>query len=233
MRVAAIVVAAGLGERLGLGRPKALVPLCGRPLLAHAVEALAASGVPGTIVVVHPEGYEAECRRAAEQAAGAFPLRFTEGGLSRQESVAHGLALVDEAWDVVFVHDAARPLVTPACVRALAGAFPSARAASLAVPANDTTVEAEHGRIGKSLDRDRLWLLQTPQAFERALLTAAHARAGRDVIAATDDTSLVLSLGIEVHLVPGEPENRKITTDADLLFAEAVLSRRATRPAAL
>lgn len=231
MRVAGIVVAAGLGERLGLDRPKALVALCGRPILAHAVGAMAASGVPGLLVVVHPPGHEKECRRAAEESAGGLPLRFAEGGMSRQESVAHGLALVDEGWDVVFVHDAARPLLRPACVRALADAFPAARAASLAVPASDTTVEARHGVVARALERDRLWLLQTPQAFERSLLVDAHARAGREAIAATDDTSLVLALGVEVRLVPGSPENRKITTEDDLVFAEAVLSRRAAREA--
>jgi len=227
MRVAGIVVAAGLGERLGLDRPKALVPLAGRPILSHALEALAASRVLGLLVVAYPPGHEGDCRRAAEGCTGALPVRFVEGGMSRQDSVAHGLALVDESWDVVFVHDAARPLVPPACVVALAGAFPDARAATLAIPASDTTVEALHGAIARPLDRDRLWLLQTPQAFERSLLVSAHARAGADALSATDDTSLVLALGAEVRIVPGSPENRKITTEDDLTFAEAVLARRA------
>lgn len=226
MRAAAIVVAAGTGERLGLDRPKALVPIAGKPILTHAVEALAASETAGLLVVVHPPEHESECRRAADAGAGGLPVRFAAGGLSRQESVAHGLALVDEEWEIVFVHDAARPLVPPECVRALAGLFPGVRAASLAVPASDTIVESERGRVNRYLDRDRLWQLQTPQAFERALLVDAHARAGRDALAANDDASLVMSLGIEVHLVPGSGENRKITGPDDLIFAEAVLARR-------
>jgi 2-C-methyl-D-erythritol 4-phosphate cytidylyltransferase len=232
MRFAAIIVAAGSGERLGAGLPKGLVPLAGRPILVRSVEALLESGVPGLIVIAHPPGAEAPFRRAlaatpaAAGAPGPAGLRLTEGGLSRQESVARGLALVDGSWDIVLVHDAARPLVAPESVRALAASFPAARAATLAVPAEDTTAEASGGRILGILARDRLWHLQTPQAFERDLLVRAHARAASEAIAATDDTGLVAALGIEVRLVPGTPENRKITPPADLLFAEAVLVGR-------
>ena len=196
----ALLVAAGSGERLGADRPKAFVALAGRPMLEWSVDALRAAGVE-EIVVALPPGGSASVRAAL------------------------GAAGVDA--DQVVVHDAARPLVTPAHVLDALAALEEADAAIAAAPMTDTVKEAgEDRRVTATLDRTRLWAVQTPQAFRREALERALAVSDDVLALATDDAWLVERAGGTVHVVESTPENFKVTTPHDLRVAELLLGER-------
>lgn len=225
--VAAILVAAGPGSRLGAGIPKAFVPLAGVPLVVRSLRALLAAPAIDQVIVVAPPEAMAE---AAHLVAEGGPYRLTPevvaGGAERQDSVRHGLAAVSDA-ALVLIHDAARPFVTPATIAAAIAAAREHGAAIVAVPATDT-VKIAHvdGWIEATPPRARTWLAQTPQVFRTELLRAAHASADRSH-AATDDAALVEQLGHRVRLVAGSADNRKITTPDDQAWAEWQLKRTA------
>jgi 2-C-methyl-D-erythritol 4-phosphate cytidylyltransferase len=209
--VEALLPAAGSGERLGRG-PKAFVRLAGRSLLAHAVAALAPS--VDRILIAAPPGRLADVAAEAAAAAPTTPVQVVAGGTTRQASV---LALLAHASaDVVVVHDAARPFLDAASLTAVIAAARDAGAATLAMPIVDTLVRDG----GDVIDRSGVWAVQTPQAFQRALLAAGHARARERGDVATDDAGLVRALGRPVALVPGGPHLLKVTTPADLAWAE-------------
>ena len=216
-----ILVAGGTGRRFGGTLPKQFQPLGGRAMLA--VTASRFVGLPALgrfIVVAAPDAF-AQCETLL--APLGLPLRFAQAGAERQHSVASGLAAVDPACAVVAVHDAARPLVTAAAIAACIAAARAHGAAILATPVPDTVKRVADGRIVATIPREDLWLAQTPQAFHVDLLRRAHTAAAADAIA-TDDAALVERLGHSVAIVPSDARNRKITTRADLLWAEATLS---------
>ncbi|ALU39435.1 2-C-methyl-D-erythritol 4-phosphate cytidylyltransferase [Kocuria flava] len=229
---AAVVVAAGSGTRLGHGMPKALVPLGGRPLLAHALEGVRAAGVAGRTVVTVPAG-DTELSALA-RACGAEPV---EGGATRAESVRRALAvLAGERPAGVLVHDAARCLTPPAVLRAVADRVRAgARAVVPVVPVVDTVRRVDDdGRSLGTVDRSALRAVQTPQGFDAALLRAVHAAAeaaGTDPAAITDDASLVEAHapGTPVETVPGHEHAFKVTRPLDLLLAQALLEQARDR----
>jgi len=214
-KAVALLVAAGSGERLGASRPKAFVMLAGRPMLEWSVAALRAAGL-SEIVVALPEG------EAAPDGCAGVP-----GGATRSASVRAALSAAGEG-DVV-VHDAARPLVEPALFTAALAALEGADAAVAAAQATDTIKEAGPDlRVTATLDRSRLWAIQTPQAFRRSALERALG-VGDDVLAqATDDAWLVERAGGSVVVVPSTPANFKVTTPHDLTVAELLLSSRSS-----
>ncbi len=219
---AAILVAAGRGRRMG-AVPKPFLPLAGRPMLVHALRALLeAPGVHAAVVVAPPAYLD-----AARAHTAAFPrvAAVVPGGEERQDSVAAGLEAVPQA-EWVVVHDAARPLATPDLVRRVLAAAAETGAATAALPSRDTLKEVAGGVVRRTLDRERIWQVQTPQAFRAALLRAAHERARREGLRATDDAALVEAAGGVVRVVEGEALNLKVTTPADLELAEAVVARR-------
>jgi 2-C-methyl-D-erythritol 4-phosphate cytidylyltransferase len=210
----AIVVAAGSGERLGAGRPKAFVVLAGRPMLEWSLAALRAAGIEDVVIALPPgEAAPAGCRGVA-------------GGATRSASVRAALAAVPPGEDVV-VHDAARPLVEPALIRRTLEALAGADAAIAAARVTDTIKEAgPDGRVERTHDRSRLWAIQTPQAFRRAALERALDVEDDVIAAATDDAWLVERAGGSVVVVESSPANLKVTTPHDLEVAELLLSRR-------
>jgi 2-C-methyl-D-erythritol 4-phosphate cytidylyltransferase len=215
-----ILVAGGTGRRFGGDVPKQFQPLGGRPMLAVTASRFAGlAGLGRLIVVAAPDAY-ARCETML--APLGLPLRFAAAGAERQHSVASGLAVVDGDCRVVAVHDAARPLVTTEAVAACVAAARAHGAAILATPVPDTVKRVADGRIVATIPREDLWLAQTPQAFDVDLLRRAHAGVAEAI--ATDDAALVERLGHPVAIVPGDPRNRKITTAADLVWAEAVLA---------
>lgn len=218
MRVVALVPAAGSGSRLGSALPKPLVPLAGRPILAHTLDRLTASSLIEGVVLVAAAGQVEAVRRVVP--AGVPLLAVTEGGAERQDSVRAGLAALPAWAEIVLVHDAARPLVTPDLIEAVARAAAESGAATAGVRPKDTVRDG----AGRTLDRGRLWLVQTPQGFRRDLLAEAHARAAAEGYAGTDDAVLVERLGHPVTVVPGSYRNLKVTTREDLLVAEALLA---------
>jgi 2-C-methyl-D-erythritol 4-phosphate cytidylyltransferase len=210
---AALLLAAGSGERLGVGQPKAFVELAGRPMLEWSLAALRAAGLD-RIVVALPDGGAAP--------AGCEGVR---GGASRSASVRAALGRVDT--DVVVVHDAARPLVTPDVFTRVVEALAEADCAIAAARVADTVKEADPaGRVTATLDRSRLWAVQTPQAFRRAVLVRALDVPDDVLAAATDDASLIERAGGTVRVVETSPANFKVTTPHDLLVAELLLRER-------
>lgn len=209
-RTAALIPAAGRGQRLGLG-PKAFVTVAGRPLLAFALEAF--TGLVDEIVVALPP----EWLPRGLPGPSSPTTRAVLGGVTRQATVA-ALARATRA-EVVVVHDAARPFVPRVVIeRTLEAArIHGAATASLAVA--DTLVEVADGA---PVDRDRLRAVQTPQAFRRDLLLRAHRRAAEEGVRATDDAGLVHRLGHPVVLTEGSPLLFKVTTVDDLRIAAAL-----------
>ncbi len=214
----ALLVAAGSGERLGAGRPKAFVVLAGRPMIDWSLDALRAAGID-EIVVAAPPGHEI---------AGCVTV---PGGTTRSESVRAALAAAPPG-DVV-VHDAARPLVTPEHFQQALAALADADCAVAAAPVTDTVKEAGPDRlVVATLDRSRLWAIQTPQAFRREALERALAVSGDVLAQATDDAWLVERTGGTVRVIESTPANLKVTTPHDLAIAEHLLADRLPRPPA-
>ena len=222
MTTACIVPAAGRGDRLGPGTPKALRLLAGEPLLVHAVRSAVASGVVDLVAVAAPPSEVDDVRDLLKPHAPE--LVVVAGGATRKASVAAALAEVPAAVDVVLVHDAARCLTPPELFAAVTSAVRrGAGAAVPVVPVTDTVKQVHGDKVLATLDRSELYTVQTPQAFRRAVLDHAHATVDED---ATDDAGLAERVGAVVRVVAGDDEAFKITRPLDLLLAEIVLSRR-------
>ncbi|MGE5765089.1 MAG: 2-C-methyl-D-erythritol 4-phosphate cytidylyltransferase [Mycobacterium leprae] len=231
---AAIVPAAGRGERLGPGRPKALRLLGGLPLLVHAVSALARARFVDVVVVAAPPDGIAEVRALLALHEVPAEVEVVAGGPTRQDSVRGALAALPEAVDVVLVHDAARPLAPSELADAVVAAVRAgADAVVPGLPVADTVkrVDAD-GLVLETVDRAWLRAVQTPQGFRRPVLAAAHAAAAlgesgpADPRPATDDAQLVERLGHPVTVIAGAEEAFKVTRPLDLVLAETVLTRR-------
>lgn len=219
MSVAVVLVAAGSGERLGAGLPKALVSLRNRTILDWSMSAFASHPDVDSIVVVAPAA-------ACETIATGLPAaaRVVPGGLSRQESVRRGLAALAGDVEFVLVHDAARPLVTGTMIAAVISALRAGAQAVIPVlPVIDTIKRLdEAGLVRDTVDRSELCRVQTPQGFRLALLRQAHS-AG-ELAGVTDDAGLVEALGRPVATVPGDEAAFKITTPYDLRLAELLVA---------
>lgn len=213
MTVVALVPAAGRGQRLGRGRPKAFVSVAGRPLLLHAVRRLVEAGVDQVVVAVGPD--EVDDARALLGPG----ILVVVGGPDRTSSVAAALRHVGEDAEVVLVHDAARAFVpVSAILRVIATVRAGAGAVVPVLPVADTIrgIDADGQSVGV-VDRDRLRIVQTPQGFDPGLLRRAYAAVSTGV---TDDAGLVEALGESVTLVLGDRAAFKVTTEADLAEAE-------------
>jgi 2-C-methyl-D-erythritol 4-phosphate cytidylyltransferase len=205
--VVGIVPAGGSGERLGADRPKAFVVCAGRPLIDWSLEVL--QSICDRVVVAAPPDWLRE--------------GWVEGGLSRSQSVRNAVAAAPEAGTFV-VHDAARPLVTRELVEECIGALLGVDGAIAAAPVTDTVKEAyPDGTVLRTLDRSRLWAVQTPQVFRAEALRRALDVDDETLAAATDDASLVEATGGTVRLVEAPVGNLKVTTEADLARAAAAL----------
>ncbi len=222
----ALLAAAGTGERLGADTPKALVELAGRPMAWWSLRALAAAGGVDDVVIAAPADYVRQLEAVAAEAAPSLAARVVSGGATRSDSVCLGLAEAGDA-EIVVVHDAARPLVTSElfdrCVSQLANWGCDAVVA--AARAVDTVKEADAGgRVIATLERGRLWAVQTPQVFRARTLASAFA-AG-DLGRAYDDAQLVEAAGGDVRIVEAPRQNFKVTTPHDLRVAAWLLEER-------
>jgi 2-C-methyl-D-erythritol 4-phosphate cytidylyltransferase/2-C-methyl-D-erythritol 2,4-cyclodiphosphate synthase len=221
MSIAALLMAAGTGQRFGAPQPKQYLPLMGRPVIRHAAEALLAEGLVDRLLPVVAAGEQA---RVAALLDGLPCLPPVAGGATRAASVRAGLeALVADPPAMVLVHDAARPVIPPGTIAALRDALASAPGAIPAQPVTDTLKRGAAGRILQTVPREGLFRAQTPQAFRFDALLAAH-RAGDAT--ATDDAALLEAAGLPVALVAGGEANIKITWPEDLARVEAHLSAR-------
>jgi 2-C-methyl-D-erythritol 4-phosphate cytidylyltransferase len=215
-----IVAAAGSGLRLGADRPKALMPLAGRPLVRWSVDALRAGGVDDVVVAVPA------AERAAFEAVLPPGVHIVDGGATRTASVRAALAAVDDAADAVLVHDAARPLTPPELVaRVIAAVAAGAPAVVPVLTVVDTVVVVgADGVVTDDVPRAALRRVQTPQGFERATLVGAYA-ALDDAAELTDDAAVVRAAGVPVTTVDGDERAAKVTVAHDLALAELQVGR--------
>lgn len=220
MSTVAVVPAAGSGERLGAGAPKAFVNLGGRPMLEYVLSGLRDSGVVDSVVVAVPPNRTDE----AKLVFGGDAV-IVAGGSDRTESVRLALAAVGDA-EFVLVHDAARPLTPPSVIVRVVHALQSGHVAVIpALPVSDTIKAVDaNGVVLGTPERSGLRAVQTPQGFRTELLRRAYERAAGLF---TDDASVVEATGTPVQVVDGDPLAFKITTPTDLLLAQTLLGRPA------
>lgn len=223
LHAAAVVPAAGRGERLGGALPKSLTLLGGQPLVRYALEILQGVAEIGAIVVAVPSESVGLVRDLAADAKLTKVVAVVPGGADRQASVAAGLAALPEGPDLVLVHDGARPFLSPHLVADVLAAAARDGSATAALPVGETIKRGSDGWVRETLDRTSLHRVQTPQAFRRALLERAHQVAAQEGFRGTDDAVLVERTGHPVRLVPGDPTNLKVTVPEDLALAEAIL----------
>ena len=222
MKVAAVLLAAGRGERLGFHVPKAFVELDGRPLLLHSFDVVRDSVAAADIVVTVPASWEARTSALVGDDA-----RVVTGGGTRQRSVAAALEAVMEGGepDVIVCHDVARPFASAALYEAVIAVLESdvgADGAIPVIPIVDTLKRVDGGHVVETIPRDGIVRVQTPQAFRFAWLARAHREAGPPKDPATDDASLLERIGRRVATVEGETDNIKITTEEDLRLATSI-----------
>ena len=225
----AVVVAAGRGDRFG-APDKVLLPLAGRPLLAHVLDAVQAAVTVREVVVV--AGSHTRGTIEALSAAGPWTKvrAVVEGGQRRQDSVARGVAATDPDLPIVAVHDGARPLATADLVDRCVRAALAVGVAIAAVPVTDTIKRVRDHRVLETVPRHDLWAAQTPQAFRRSLGLRACADEPAITATFTDEAALFEALGQPVTIVPGDRFNLKITVPDDLALAEAMLRARSAAP---
>ncbi len=222
--VGVIVAAAGSGSRLGRGS-KALVRLNGRTTLARVLELFLGLDEVDRVVVVGPPSRLDTAELEVSSLHPRKPVMVRPGGESRQASVRAGIGALGEC-DYVLVHDAARPLASPALVRRVLAAAMESGAAFPAIAPRDAVKRVEGNRLVESLDRSRVVLAQTPQGFAYSLLARAHREAADAGLVGDDDAQLVAATGHAVTVVEGEPANIKLTTPEDFEVVEALIKEQ-------
>ena len=225
--VTAIVLAAGRSTRMGGGPNKQFIELLGKPIIWYSLTAFELCGAVDAVILVRRPDYAQEAEQIVREFGFQKVVAVTDGGVERQNSVWNGLEKCEPATEIVAIHDGARPLVTPALIQAT---VTSARAHGTGIAANkvvDTIKEANEDRtVIRTVDRTKLWAVQTPQTARLSLLRKAYTKVFQDQIVVTDEATAVESLGQKVHLVETSFLNLKITTPADLAMAEALLRVR-------
>lgn len=225
MNFSAVIVAAGRGTRFG--RPKQLIDVNGKPMLWWSVRTFAQMYEVDRIVVVTEAEWLEDVRVIAADAGGSKADHVVPGGATRQASTYEGLRVL-RGDGGVFVHDGARPLVSAQDVRRGMQPVCDGNGSLLAIPVVDTIKVVTGARVvSRTLDRSTLWAAQTPQFATLADMLRAHEAGMRDGVDATDDAMLLERIGVSVHVVPGSPENFKVTLPEDLARAEHAMALRA------
>ncbi|WP_438449172.1 2-C-methyl-D-erythritol 4-phosphate cytidylyltransferase [Gorillibacterium sp. sgz5001074] len=226
-QVGVVVVAAGRGTRMGGAVSKQYLPLAGKPVLVHTLEAFEAMEAVDTVVLVIGAGDEERCRNYVDQYGLSKVTAVLTGGPERQSSVYLGLQALDPEVEWVLVHDGVRPFITERDTLACLEGARTYGAAVLAVPAKDTVkIVGAGGRIESTPDRKTVWAIHTPQGFRLSELLAAHELAEREGYLGTDDAMLMEHAGQPVYVVEGSYGNIKLTTPEDLEWAEFRLKQR-------
>jgi 2-C-methyl-D-erythritol 4-phosphate cytidylyltransferase len=219
MSVLAIIPAAGVGTRMGGETPKQFLNLEGTPIFIYTLRKLASAQILDEIFLAVRAGDIERVRQEVDREGLAKVPRLTEGGSTRQETVARALARASPSTDIVVVHDAVRPFITPEMVENVVEAARTHGAAILAIPSIDTVKQVEHEVILGTIPRERIALAQTPQAFRYSLLRDAVDRALADGFQGSDEASLVERVGAKVTVLMGCDHNIKITKPSDLPLA--------------
>ncbi|HVZ49896.1 MAG TPA: 2-C-methyl-D-erythritol 4-phosphate cytidylyltransferase [Gemmatimonadaceae bacterium] len=222
--VGVVIVAAGAGTRVGgaSGELKQFRWVAGKPMLLHSVQAFQARADVALVVCVLPRSVAGDPPPWLFQ-CDTERLLVTPGGATRGESVRHGLEDLSTACRIVLIHDAARPLVTPATIDRVVAEARRGRGAVAALPVVDTLkLVADNGRVVRTVDRASLWRAQTPQGFPADMILRAHRQAVASGSEATDDAALCEAMGMEVVVVRGSERALKVTEEADFALAEAL-----------
>lgn len=216
----AIIVAAGRGERMRSAVAKQFIEIGGIPILARTLRVFARHPRVFQIGLVVLQQDMDFCRRRILPAMEGAPIQLIQGGARRQDSVHRGLAGLAEPGKIVVIHDGVRPFVSPELIAACIDAAAESGACVAAIPASDTLKRVgPDNTVEQTVERDRIWLAQTPQAFDYELVKTAFDRAAADGFAGTDDASIVERTGRRVRVIPGSRYNMKITTPEDLEIA--------------
>jgi len=229
---AAILVAAGKGTRMGLpqgGRDKLFLEVAGCPVVAHTWQRFYTAKCVNEIILVVRKGMQPAFEGLAAKFKFQKPFRIVAGGAERQDSVWNGLEALSAKTELVAIHDAARPCTSEELIAATFKRAEETGAAVAAQPVTDTIKESANGRfIQRTLDRSRLWSVQTPQTFRVEVIRRALVEARRCKLVFTDDTAACELVGQPVRLVPSIAPNPKVTMPGDLPFIESLLRKGAT-----
>ena len=227
MKTYALIVAAGRAVRFGGAVPKQFREVGGRPLLSWTVSRFEnASSIDGIVVVVSDEHLLFTSQKVIDPYSFTKVQKIVGGGETRQESVLRGLKSLPISTKLVAIHDGARPLTRPSDIDRVVQTAKSERAAMLAIPATDTVKRVRDGYILGTLERDSLYLAQTPQVFDYDLILEAHKSASAG-LSVSDDAALIESLGFKVRVVEPTGPNLKVTTVEDLAIVEALVKKEA------
>ena len=217
-----VIAAGGSGTRFGTDVPKQFVDALGIPVIAHTISKFNDCDYISKIVIAVHKDYVLFCSDIVKRFGYSKVTSIIEGGTTRQESVFKALKSLDT--DYVLIHDAARPCIDLDSIDRCCEALRSCKACAVGVGAVDTVKYSDDGKyIAKTLDRNKLWLIQTPQCFQREFILSCHKKAAFDRIAVTDDCMLAEYYGEKVRLIEGTRSNIKITDYKDLAIAEVLL----------
>ena len=217
-----IIPAGGQGRRMRHSLPKLLIPLAGIPVIEHTIRRFADLPLRQMIIPVSADIRE-EVNKICARIDTAFPINIIKGGAERQDSVWNALKVLDPGSETVAVHDAARPFFDPELLCKALPLLEKFAGAVAAIPATHTIKEAEGNVIRRTIPRETLRQVNTPQVFLRDALMRAYESAMRDGFYGTDDAMLLERIGLRLALIPDTPRNIKVTTEVDLLLAEAIL----------
>ena len=222
--VSAIIVAAGKGTRMGANVDKLWLEVAGRPVVAHTWRQFNDAADVDEIILVVRDGMQEHFTELAAQFNFQKPFRLVVGGAERQDSVWNGLEAVSPKTEIVAIQDAARPCTSAELIAATIAAARETGAAVAAQPVVDTLKETADGKvISRTVDRSKLWAVQTPQTFRVAVIRNAIAAARQQGLVLTDDTAACELIGQAVRLVKSNTPNPKVTVPADLPFIESLL----------
>ena len=221
---AAVIVAAGKGTRMGPDVDKLFLEVAGRPVVAHTWQRFDGAACIGDIIVVVRDGMQSAFEELAQQCGFNKSYRLIVGGKERQDSVANGLAALSDSAEVVAIQDGARPCTSAALIEATIVAARETGAAVAAMPVTDTIKESVDGQlVARTVDRSKLWSVQTPQTFRVEVIRMALAEVRQRGLHVTDDTAACELIGQPVRLVCGTSPNPKVTVPADLPYIELLL----------
>lgn len=222
MKVSVIIPAAGQGTRMGSATPKQYLSLNGQPILHHTLMAFEASGLVDSVTLVVPKN---DLDPAQKKWNYKIVTNIVQGGKERQDSVCNGFKAIDPDTDIVIVHDGVRPFVTPDMIGRSIEAAKQFGAAIVAIPVSDTIKQVDSKEfVTRTVDRNGLWRVQTPQAFQYAILGEAFQKAAEDSYYGTDEGSLLEHAGKKLKIIMGSELNIKITRQEDLILGEGILN---------
>ena len=225
---AAVIVAAGRGTRMGPDVDKLFLEVAGRPVVAHTWQRFNDAACIGEIVIVVRDGMQSHFAELARQFGFNKPHRFVIGGTERQDSVWNGLEALSASVEVVAIQDGARPCTSLETIEACIAAARDTGAAVAALPVTDTMKESADGRFAeRTVDRTKLWSVQTPQTFRVEVIRRALTEVRRRNVQVTDDTAACELIGQRVRLVCGTAPNPKVTVPEDLDYIAVLLAARA------